>query len=181
MAKDYIPGYTGYVPGRKTPRVKARHSRDHQADIPGYAGYVFAVKPENIYGKSFHRSSKEVKVGTHYRNRPHFDIDWNTLYRESFKHPKKTDGSHNEVPTSKKFKIWKNWDIAPDNFMATSCRNRVNKRIDLLKSQGKWKKSLRGSKSLRDMPRATVLPKVLGLKSGNRKLQNFIFAKIDLE
>lgn len=44
--------------------------------------------------------------------------------------------------------------------MATSCRQRVNDRIDILKSQGKWTEALRGSKSVRDLPRETVLPKV---------------------
>lgn len=33
--REHIPGYAGYVPGRKSPRVKKHVHRDNQADIPG--------------------------------------------------------------------------------------------------------------------------------------------------
>ena len=59
------------------------------------------MKPENIYGKTFYRSTKEIKVGTYYRNRPHFDTNWNTICRESYTDPKNVDGKHNLVPTKK--------------------------------------------------------------------------------
>ena len=53
--------------------------------------------------------------------------------------------------------------------MATDCRSRINKRIDFLKSQGTWSQNLRGSKSVKEMPRATVLPVVSGLTGEERK------------
>ena len=54
---------------------------------------------------TFHRSTKEIKCGDYYRTRPHFDDDdakaWNSIKRESYKDPRKTDGSHNFITTSK--------------------------------------------------------------------------------
>jgi len=97
--KEHISGYAGYVPGKKAATILEPIHRQQQAEIVGksrfrkcnlqlgYQGYVFAIKPEALHGKSFHRLSKEVKVGSYYRNRPHFDEEWKSLYKDSFIDP----------------------------------------------------------------------------------------------
>lgn len=67
----------------------------------GYSGYVFAIKPENIFGKNFSRATADVKCGSYYRNRPHFDEHWNSITKECYENPAKVDGTHNMVPTRK--------------------------------------------------------------------------------
>ena len=56
--RSVIPGYTGFRPSmdiRSTlPYVAQEKGLNH---IPGYKGYVAGVKAENVYAKSFGRSS----------------------------------------------------------------------------------------------------------------------------
>lgn len=108
QVKQHISGYAGHVPGKQeyTPVVTRTKQVPH-ADLPGYMGYVLAIKPENIYGKSFTRMSKEVKCGSYYRTRPHFDENWDSINREDYKDPRKVDGSHNLVPTRKVSYLYK--------------------------------------------------------------------------
>ena len=109
--RPHIIGYAGHVPGQLTDNLVNKDSVVPGVDLPGYAGYVFAIKPENIYGKTFSRLTSEVKKeNSYYRNRPHFGDDWNTIARENYKDPATVDGSHNMVPTRKvkKFLIGRN-------------------------------------------------------------------------
>jgi len=93
--KDFTPNYKGHVPGKnkKTSPIKKGICRD--AMVPGYSGYVFALRSENLFGKTFHRITKEVKGGEYYRNRPHFDSKMETTAKTSYENPKMVDGSHN--------------------------------------------------------------------------------------
>lgn len=50
---------------------------------------------------TFSRASREIKCGDYYRNRPHFDDRWSSIYNESFENPKNLDSSYNDVPTKK--------------------------------------------------------------------------------
>ena len=100
--RAHIQGYAGHIPGQLTDNLVHKTPVVPGVDLPGYAGYVFAIKPENIYGKTFSRLTNEVKKeNSYYRNRPHFEDNWDTIARENYKDPAKVDGSHNLVPTRK--------------------------------------------------------------------------------
>ena len=101
--RAHIAGYAGHIPGQLTDNLVHKNNVVPGVDLPGYAGYVFAIKPENIYGKTFSRHTSEVKKeNSYYRNRPHYDDEkWDTIARENYKDPSKVDGSHNLVPTRK--------------------------------------------------------------------------------
>ena len=137
--RAHIQGYAGHIPGQITDNLVHKTPVVPGVDLPGYAGYVFAIKPENIYGKTFSRLTSEVKKeNSYYRNRPHFDDNWNTISRENYKDPAKVDGSHNMVPTRKvktlkiickKFKVWRSWDVDHDNYYAAQIRERTAKLV----------------------------------------------------
>ena len=101
--REFISGYSGHIPGRLERSIKPRKNKPPRPDLPGYSGYVFALKPENVYGKTFHRATREIKCGDYYRNRPHFETNWRSMNKESFIDPSKVDGSHNILPNSKVF------------------------------------------------------------------------------
>jgi hypothetical protein len=65
MRKSVIPGYTGFVPTQDIlkyrPYQEIEKSSNH---IPGYRGYVSGVKAENVFAKTFGRSSKESISGS---------------------------------------------------------------------------------------------------------------------
>ena len=50
--KNYIPNYTGHIPENYVEEtvVPPTHGTKH---IPGYGGYVPAIKSENMFGKTY--------------------------------------------------------------------------------------------------------------------------------
>lgn len=99
--RDHCVGYKGYIPGRKFNTIENREPEVPKADIPGYSGYVFAYKPENVYGKTFSLMTREIKCGTKYRDRENFDDKPQSIFKESYENPANVDGKHNLVPTTK--------------------------------------------------------------------------------
>ncbi len=93
--------------------------RNSNFNIKGYAGYVWAIGPENLYGKSSSYLSKMVKSNPKYKFRNHYDLDpLTTVQRESYINPKNMDQEYNDVPVKDKFVIRKKGDIDKDNTMA---------------------------------------------------------------
>lgn len=123
--KQHIAGYQGYIPQRKFGSIEPRAAENPTADIPGYAGYIWAYKPENVYGKTFTQMSKDIKCTSKFRDRDNYDEMAQSIYKESFIKPKEMDQMHNEAPSRNKFKIRRNHDINAENQMAKDCRSRV--------------------------------------------------------
>ena len=77
--EPFIPGYTGHIPvdyfDKKVPLVEALQG----GHIPGYAGYVHKVKPENYHGRSFGRITSEIN-----RDLPQVDDTFITTSKLNF-------------------------------------------------------------------------------------------------
>ena len=55
---DPIPGYTGHRPELLNPNEKdQQQASDPRKHIPGYGGYVPGVKSENVFGKTYGKTS----------------------------------------------------------------------------------------------------------------------------
>ena len=59
--KSQIPGYTGFQPS-KDDLVYPEMSKPSK-HIPGYKGYVPGVKSENVYARTFGRTSNDSLDG----------------------------------------------------------------------------------------------------------------------
>jgi hypothetical protein len=62
-----VPGYTGYlyikrrhIPKKVYDEFQGVEKQDAISKIPGYAGYVPAIKPENLYGNTFGKTTLDV-------------------------------------------------------------------------------------------------------------------------
>lgn len=80
-----MPGYTGHVPGGIDPR-EAWASLWHfeGGHIPGYAGYVSKVKPENMFGSSFGQLTNAARSADQLTMTQSLSV-----FQESFRHPAK--------------------------------------------------------------------------------------------
>lgn len=59
--KGFIPNYTGHIPENYTEEtVPAQNGSKH---IPGYGGYVPAIKSENMFGKTYGKCTQQSKTG----------------------------------------------------------------------------------------------------------------------
>lgn len=126
--KKYAFGYKGHIPGKSSILKNTKTINDKQALIPGYKGYVFALETENLYGKSFHRLTKEIKEGEYYRKRPHFSQKMNSIAQESYKNPSLTDGSHTRLLNQSKYKIQhipKSWETDKNNLSSIAMQGRM--------------------------------------------------------
>ena len=141
MIKEYITGYSGHIPRKKfqmllTERISKNPG--NQKCIPGYSGHIFAMVPENLYGRTFTVCSKEAKDTEKYRNeRDYIDDNDNlvTIQRESYKNPKKQDITDNipstlQIESRPGYRRRLNSDmIDSDNVLAIGCRDRMKKNI----------------------------------------------------
>ena len=123
--KKYISGYAGYRPREKFNNIFPRNQVTENADIPGYSGYVWAYEPENIYGKTFGRVTNLVKCTDKYRDRENLEDKAISICKESYIDPGIQDGKHNQIPTTKKFRIRKMEDYHEMHDMAYQCRKRI--------------------------------------------------------
>ena len=58
--RNAIAGYSGYQPDlnlSQTIDYNAPASRSPTSHVPGYTGYLPSIKPENVFSKSYGRSS----------------------------------------------------------------------------------------------------------------------------
>ena len=51
-----LPGYTGFKPRQE--EIEKPVQREGGSKVPGYCGYIPGVKSENLYGKTYGKSSK---------------------------------------------------------------------------------------------------------------------------
>ena len=55
-----VPGYTGHIPSTRDQQETPSLEPLSNGHIPGYAGYVNKIKPENLYGKSFGKITYDI-------------------------------------------------------------------------------------------------------------------------
>ncbi len=55
-----IPGYTRHIPSNQKENHNPPPQIKRHGHIPGYAGYIPKIKPENLYGKTFGKITYEV-------------------------------------------------------------------------------------------------------------------------
>ena len=55
-----VPGYTGHIPSMRDQTETVDIEPLTNGHIPGYAGYVNKIKPENLYGKSFGKITFDI-------------------------------------------------------------------------------------------------------------------------
>ena len=67
--KEHIAGYAGHRPQTQQVKLAERIAKNpgNLRCIPGYSGYMYGVVPENIYGKTFTMTTKEVKESDQFR------------------------------------------------------------------------------------------------------------------
>lgn len=58
-----IPGYSGHIPLSALPKELVPDTHIAGGHIPGYAGYVCKIKPENLFGKTFGCITETVQRG----------------------------------------------------------------------------------------------------------------------
>lgn len=58
-----IPGYTGHIPADYFEKRLPPAEPIKGGHVPGYAGYVNKIKPDNHYGKSFGKITTEINTG----------------------------------------------------------------------------------------------------------------------
>lgn len=57
-----IPGYSGHIPSSALPKESIPPTHITGGHIPGYAGYVCKIKPENLFGRTFGTITESVQV-----------------------------------------------------------------------------------------------------------------------
>ncbi len=60
--KDFIPGYTGCLPQKEEDTSECQQIAAN-GQIPGYIGYIPAVRSENIYGKTYGKITENCYNG----------------------------------------------------------------------------------------------------------------------
>ncbi len=55
-----VPGYTGHIPKKFKEKKDIPIERIKDGHIPGYAGYVNKIKPENIFGETFGKITYDI-------------------------------------------------------------------------------------------------------------------------
>lgn len=64
-SRSVIPGYTGFQPSVDILKIRPYQESDKTIKhIPGYRGFVSGVKAENVYARSFGRSSNYSLEGS---------------------------------------------------------------------------------------------------------------------
>ena len=167
-----MTGYAGYIPQRKFSSIEPRPPEIPNADIPGYAGYIFAYKPENVYGKTFTLITKEIKCSNKYRDRENFEDVPSSIFKESYIAPSEMDGKHNMVPTKKKFIKRTNFDYDKDNSMAAECRQRIlsNEKTTRIERVGRmFAKTVKQEEMNKARP-LRLYPPIVGYNAHNRQV-----------
>ena len=52
-----IPGYTGHRPENSAPDADVQQPKGPRKNIPGYGGYIPGVKSENVYGRTYGKTT----------------------------------------------------------------------------------------------------------------------------
>ena len=68
--KDPIPGYTGCMPSKEEKTVEYQQISAN-GHVPGYIGYIPAVKPENLYGKTYGKITENCYNGKYHQGIDH--------------------------------------------------------------------------------------------------------------
>ena len=60
-----MPGYTGFKPQSTAADIRdiSANISAHGSHVPGYQGYVPGVKPENVFGSTYAKSSEQSLAG----------------------------------------------------------------------------------------------------------------------
>ena len=61
--QHYIPGYTGFQPAHAKETTQYEEAVRPNKHIPGYKGYVPGIKSENVYARTFGRSTNDSIEG----------------------------------------------------------------------------------------------------------------------
>lgn len=65
-----IPGYSGHIPSSALPKESIPPTHITGGHIPGYAGYVCKIKPENLFGRTFGTITEGVQVNDEIATEP---------------------------------------------------------------------------------------------------------------
>lgn len=61
--QNAIPGYTGHKPEAQTHQEDLQQPKGPRKNIPGYGGYIPGVKSENVYGKTYGKTTYASSAG----------------------------------------------------------------------------------------------------------------------
>lgn len=88
--KNPIAGYMGYVPPNEQ---TAQEQQDYNpagidSHIPGYIGYIPAVKSENLYAKTYGKITENCFKGNYHRGiELPVDVKYTSTTKETYVHP----------------------------------------------------------------------------------------------
>ena len=80
MKRDRIPGYTGFQPESQREVCQFPDVERLSNHIPGYKGYVPGIKSENVFARTFGRSTNDSLDGQIVRG---FDLENSERYQSS--------------------------------------------------------------------------------------------------
>ena len=78
-----IPGYTGFQPSSIKDVTDFQEAQRPQKHIPGYKGYVPGIKAENVYAKTFGRTTNDSLEGQIVRGH---DLESSERYHSTNQH-----------------------------------------------------------------------------------------------
>eukprot|EP01017_Pseudomicrothorax_dubius_P048876 TRINITY_DN8996_c0_g2_i2.p1 TRINITY_DN8996_c0_g2~~TRINITY_DN8996_c0_g2_i2.p1 ORF type:complete len:241 (+),score=50.42 TRINITY_DN8996_c0_g2_i2:75-797(+) len=80
-----VPGYTGHIP-KNIAHLSEPPKSDTKGQIPGYGGFVPSIKSENLFGRTFGRTTQIVTQGEEYNKGLDVEVKtrYTSLQRETF-------------------------------------------------------------------------------------------------
>jgi hypothetical protein len=65
--KNPIVGYMGYVPSNERGEGEEEGQQGAESHVPGYVGYIPAVKSENLYAKTYGKITENCSRGHYHK------------------------------------------------------------------------------------------------------------------